>query len=71
MQVTPSAPVLARQALETGGLTTLAPTVELLVSELVTNAVVHGAGDAGLRLSARTACCARSATTGTTCGASA
>ncbi|MEV0403769.1 SpoIIE family protein phosphatase [Actinoallomurus sp. NPDC050550] len=41
---------LAHQALETWGLTALAPNVELLVSELVTNAVVHGAGDVGLRL---------------------
>ncbi|MCO6010590.1 SpoIIE family protein phosphatase [Actinoallomurus purpureus] len=41
---------LARQALETWGLDALAPTTELLVSELVTNAVVHGAGDVGLRL---------------------
>ncbi|GAA0369066.1 SpoIIE family protein phosphatase [Actinoallomurus spadix] len=41
---------LARQALETWGLHALVPTVELLVSELVTNAIVHGAGDLGLRL---------------------
>ncbi|MFL6055127.1 MAG: SpoIIE family protein phosphatase [Actinoallomurus sp.] len=41
---------LARQALEAWGLRSLVPTVELLVSELVTNAVVHGAGDIGLRL---------------------
>ncbi|MCO5974655.1 ATP-binding SpoIIE family protein phosphatase [Actinoallomurus soli] len=41
---------LARRALETWGLHALVPTVELLVSELVTNAVVHGAGDLGLRL---------------------
>ncbi|GLY74420.1 hypothetical protein Airi01_026870 [Actinoallomurus iriomotensis] len=41
---------LVREALATWGLTELADTVELLVSELVTNAVRHGAGDIGLRL---------------------
>lgn len=41
---------LARQALGTWGLDSLVPTVELLVSELVTNAVLHGAGDIGLRI---------------------
>jgi anti-sigma regulatory factor (Ser/Thr protein kinase) len=41
---------LVREALATWGLSHLADTVELLVSELVTNAVRHGAGDIGLRL---------------------
>jgi PAS domain S-box-containing protein len=41
---------LARETLATWGLTELSETVELLVSELVTNAVCHGAGDIGLRL---------------------
>ncbi|MEV5747952.1 SpoIIE family protein phosphatase [Actinoallomurus sp. NPDC052308] len=41
---------LAREALQTWDLPALVPTVELLVSELVTNAIVHGAGDLGLRL---------------------
>jgi PAS domain S-box-containing protein len=41
---------LARQTLDTWGLTELIDTVELLVSELVTNALRHGAGDIGLRL---------------------
>ncbi|MGH3375701.1 MAG: SpoIIE family protein phosphatase [Actinoallomurus sp.] len=41
---------LARDALSTWGLSELSETVELLVSELVTNAVRHGAGDIGLRL---------------------
>jgi PAS domain S-box-containing protein len=41
---------LARETLTTWGLSQLSETVELLVSELVTNAVRHGAGDIGLRL---------------------
>src|SRR4051794_27845446 len=41
---------LARDTLATWGLAGLSETVELLVSELVTNAVRHGAGDIGLRL---------------------
>jgi PAS domain S-box-containing protein len=41
---------LIREALATWGLAALSDTVELLVSELVTNAVRHGAGDIGLRL---------------------
>ena len=41
---------LARDTLATWGLAALSETVELLVSELVTNAVCHGAGDIGLRL---------------------
>jgi anti-sigma regulatory factor (Ser/Thr protein kinase) len=41
---------LARQALGTWGLAELAETVELLVSELVTNAMRHGAGGIELRL---------------------
>jgi PAS domain S-box-containing protein len=41
---------LARETLATWGLSELSETVELLVSELVTNAVCHGAGDIGLRL---------------------
>ncbi len=41
---------LARETLTTWGLADLSDTVELLVSELVTNAVRHGAGDIGLRL---------------------
>ena len=41
---------LARDTLATWGLTECSETVELLVSELVTNAVRHGAGDIGLRL---------------------
>jgi PAS domain S-box-containing protein len=41
---------LARAALATWGLSELSETVELLVSELVTNALCHGAGDIGLRL---------------------
>jgi PAS domain S-box-containing protein len=41
---------LARDTLGTWGLSELTDTVELLVSELVTNAVRHGAGDIGLRL---------------------
>ncbi len=41
---------LTRRTLGTWGLTELIDTVELLVSELVTNALRHGAGDIGLRL---------------------
>ena len=41
---------LTRRTLATWGLSDLADTVELLVSELVTNALRHGAGDIGLRL---------------------
>lgn len=41
---------LARETLHTWGLAELSETVELLVSELVTNAVRHGSGDIGLRL---------------------
>jgi PAS domain S-box-containing protein len=41
---------LARDTLTTWGLSELSETVELLVSELFTNAVRHGAGDIGLRL---------------------
>ena len=41
---------LARDTLAAWGLAELSDTVELLVSELVTNAVRHGAGDIGLRL---------------------
>jgi serine phosphatase RsbU (regulator of sigma subunit)/anti-sigma regulatory factor (Ser/Thr protein kinase) len=41
---------LAREALTKWGLSRLSETVELLVSELVTNAVRHGAGDIGLRM---------------------
>ena len=41
---------LARDTLSTWGLSELSETVELLVSELVTNAVRYGAGDIGLRL---------------------
>jgi anti-sigma regulatory factor (Ser/Thr protein kinase) len=41
---------LARHTLATWGLTEHTEVVELLVSELVTNAVCHGAGDIGLRL---------------------
>jgi PAS domain S-box-containing protein len=41
---------LARKTLVTWGLNDLIDTVELLVSELVTNALRYGAGDIGLRL---------------------
>jgi PAS domain S-box-containing protein len=41
---------LARQTLSAWGLSRLSDTVELLVSELVTNALRHGAGDIGLRM---------------------
>jgi PAS domain S-box-containing protein len=41
---------LARQTLALWGLSELRDTVELLVSELTTNALRHGAGDIGLRL---------------------
>ena len=41
---------LARDTLTAWGLSELSETVELLVSELVTNAVRYGAGDIGLRL---------------------
>lgn len=41
---------LSRATLESWGLSELADTVELLVSELVTNALTHGDGQIGLRL---------------------
>jgi anti-sigma regulatory factor (Ser/Thr protein kinase) len=41
---------MAREALDRWGLLELTPTVELLVSELVTNAFLHGGGDIDLRM---------------------
>lgn len=46
----PRARAVARDKLAEWGLAELADTVELLVSELVTNALVHGAGEIGVRL---------------------
>jgi serine phosphatase RsbU (regulator of sigma subunit)/anti-sigma regulatory factor (Ser/Thr protein kinase) len=41
---------VSRAALESWGLSELADTVELMISELVTNALMHGDGQIGLRL---------------------
>jgi anti-sigma regulatory factor (Ser/Thr protein kinase) len=46
----PKTRAMVRERLREWGLAEISDTVELLVSELVTNALVHGAGEIGLRL---------------------